>query len=95
MCHFDGQKITAYEEWGGSELFWKYFGLSDVDDHLDEGPADLENVLFLQFSANDCIQIEVEVVEDAVEAIFVFDYLANAGDFFGFSVVHEWDVLVF
>ena len=89
MCHFYSQEIAADKKGGRSEFPRQYFGFSKVDDHLDESPADLENVLFLQFSANDCIQIEVEVVEDAVEAIFVFDYLANAGDFFGFSVVHE------
>ena len=89
MCHFYSQEIAADKKGGRSEFPRQYFGFSKVDDHLDESPADLENVLFLQFCADDCVEIEIEVVEDAVEAILILDYLFDAGDFLGFGVVHQ------
>lgn len=89
MCHFYCQEIAADKKRARPEFPRQYFRFSEVDDHLYESPADLEDVLFLHFCAYDSVEIEIEVVEDAVEAILIFDDLFDAGDFLGFGVIHE------
>jgi hypothetical protein len=63
--------------------------LGQMDDHLNDDSADLEDILFLQLSSDDDIEVVFEMIEDTVEVAIIFDDLFDVGYFLYDIVVHE------
>ncbi len=69
--------------------------LVQLQKHLNECSADLEDILFLQFALDDGLKVAVQIVEDAVKSLLVFDDFLDSGDGLDLVVVHERDVFIF
>ena len=95
MSNFNSKEIAADKQGGRSDLPRYYFLFVEVDDHLDEGSTDLEDILFLQLPPDDQVEVVVEVAENAVEVALVLHDFLEGGDLLNFGVVHEGDVFVF
>ena len=65
-----------------------------LQEHLDECPADFEDLFFLQLPPDHCLQIMFQRLEHAVEGLLIFDDLPYGGDGLDFVVIHQRNVLV-
>ena len=88
------EEVTGNKESRGPKLSRHKRTLMQVNDHLNQRPRNLEDILLLQLSSDDRIEVEVEVLEDAVEAGLVLDDLLDVGNFLDSVIVHEGDVLI-
>ena len=87
MGHFHRVVVTADEKSRRSDLAWNYLALAQMDHHLDNSSADAENVLFFKLPQNDSLQVELQIIEDAVKGRIILDDLFDGCQFLSFGVV--------